>query len=302
MKKAMLAVCLVLFSVSNLFSQVSGNRIYGNSGYAQNKRAPVLNSGNLRTDNSRTDYAIEASVLFNSKPDSFVAVFGVAGEGADAIASNSKVNAVIENFRASLTRLGIAKDSVYVDFITQNRVYEYEAEAGFAQETLKGFETKKTVAIKYRSPELVEKLVSAAAEAKIFDLIKVDYIVEDFDSVRERLFDEAAKVIKAKESKYRKAFDANIKSIGLSIEKYDAFYPSNRYENYKAFESGAVTTRYSYGKNVLQLRKSSTFFYDPVPGAGFDKVLNEIGIEPTVQFTLLLRVDYDLIRDPVPQK
>ena len=290
MKRSILLAFVVLFLSVQAFAQVSGNRIYGNRGYAKNNRAPVLNTGSIGRG---ADYAIEASVLLNVEADSFVAVFAVSRFGRTAELSNANTNRVIEGFKSKLT--GVAENDVYVDFLTQNRVYNFEVEGDFAKEKLNGFETKKTVAIRYQDPKRFEEIVSMAASQGIFDLVKVDYVVKDFEKVRSKLFEEAVKVVKQKEERYRRSFDANIKSIGISVEKYDAFYPSDRYQDYTAFESGAVQTTYSARKTIIKTRKSSTFFYEPVNGSGFDKVVNEIGIKPKVQFTLLIRVDYKRI-------
>jgi uncharacterized protein YggE len=293
MKKAFLIVGLLFFVNSICFAQESGNRIYGNQGYSQNKRTPMFGDGNLM---SSGNFEIEASVLLNLKPDSFVAVFGVAQAAQSADESNNKANLQIDEFTKNLSGLGITKNDLYVDFITQNRIYDFEVKETVAQQYLQGFETKKTVAVKYRSRDQFEKILSAAAKAQIFDLIKVDYIVSDFDAVREKLFDEATKVIKQKEARYKNAFDMTIKSVGLAIEKYDAFYPAERYENYQAYESGSVqNTSYNNGKTFVYLRKGSTFFYEPLDGNKFDKIINPIGMEPTVQFTLYLQVQYRLI-------
>jgi hypothetical protein len=82
----------------------------------------------------------------------------------------------------------------------------------------------------------------------------------------------------------------------LAVEKYAAFYPAERYQGYQAFESGAAkTTDYRNVRTTITLRKSSTFFYEPLDANKFDKVINPIGIEPTVQFTLYLQVLYKLI-------
>lgn len=293
MKKAFLIFGLLFFVNSVCFAQESGNRIYGNQGYSQNKRNPPLGDGNLM---SSGNFQIEASVLLNIKPDSFVAVFGVAQSAQGADESNTKVNTQIDEFTKNLSGLGITKSDIYVDFITQNRIYDFEVKGDVAQQFLQGFETKKTIAVKYKSRDLFEKILSAAAKAQIFDLIKVDYIVSDFDSVREKLFDEATKVIKQKEVRYRTAFDMTMKAIGLAVEKYDAFYPAERYENYQAYESGsAQNTSYNNGKTFVYLRKGSTFFYEPLNGNKFDRIINPIGIEPTVQFTVYLQVQYKLL-------
>lgn len=292
MKKAILFFGLLFFINSIVFAQESGNRIYGNQGYYnQTRRQPTTNTGSLTTG-SYVFYSIEASVLTNLKPDAFVAVFGISDEAVNAAASNAKVNAKATALANSLGSLGITKDDIFVDFITQNRVYDYTTQGSSVSEKFTGFETKKTIAVRYKSRDSFEKIVSAAASLQIFDLIKVDYIISDFDAVRARLFDEAVKVIKAKETKYTTSFAVKLTPIGLANEKYDAFYPGESYQRYQAFESGDASTNYQSGTKV-EKRKSFTFYYEPIPASRFDATINPIGIEPIVQFTLYLRMDYE---------
>lgn len=293
MKKAFFVFSLLFFVNVISFAQESGNRIYGNQGYYnQSRRQPATNTGNLTSSNYTFQYSIESSVLMNMKPDAFVAVFGISDEAPTAAASNDKVNNKIDAFTRALSGLGVSKTDLFVDFITQNRVYDYTADGSAVTEKFSGFETKKTIAVRYKNRDLFEKLVTAAAGLQIFDLIKVDYIVSDFDAVKTRLFDEAVKIIKAKETKYVNSFGTKLIPVGLANERYDAVYPSESYQRYQAFESGEATTNYNYGTKVIK-RKSFTFYYEPLIGDKFDTMINPVGIEPLVQFTLYLRMDYD---------
>ncbi len=301
MKKVYLVLSLVFFVNLVSFAQESGNRIYGNRGYYNNQpHIPSLNQGNLQTHSS-SSYAVESSVLINIKPDSFVIVFGLAQVGANSDASNDKVNSVFANFTKDLSKIGITKDDTFVDFITQTRVYGYKTETvGQATNVIEipnGFETKKTIAVRYKSRDFFEKIVSIAAKNLIFDLIKVDYIVSDFESVRATLFDEAINVIKAKQAKYSNSLGIKLFPVGLAIEKYDVFYPSERYQAYQAFETGSASRSYNSQGVDIRERKSSTFYYEPLSASLFDKTITSVGIEPVVQYILYLKVDYDR-RDP----
>ena len=294
MKKCMLIV-FSLFAVVTASAQESGNRIYGNNGYYQQRQRLQANTGNL---GSSTDgFAIEASVLTNLKPDAFVVVFGVNDEGPNSATSNEKVNAKIADLMQRIKPLGIDATNVFTDFITQNRVYDFTVSGTQATENLTGFETKKTVAIRYKNRELFEKLVAAAADSQIFDLIKVDYIVSDFDSVRAELFKAAVKVLKGKEQKYANSLGVSLGVVGLSVEKYDVSYPSEAYQKYQAFETGDayVSNNQGTASRVVQ-RKGFTFFYDPFEASSFDSVLAPLGLEPAVQFSLYLRVQYEFKR------
>jgi len=292
MKK--LCLLFVLLSCAGTApAQEGGNRIYGNRGYYnQQRRQPTTNTGGLLASHRSNGYSIESSVLTNLKPDAFVAVFGIAEEEKSSAASNEKVNQKVERFAAALGGMGVTRDDIFVDFITQTRVYDYTVQGAQARENFSGFETKKTVAVRYRSRALFERILSAAAEQQIFDLIKVDYVVGDFDSVRARLFDAAVKVIKAKEARYAGSLGVTLRPVGLASEKYDAFYPSDSYERYQAYETGSAYTSHQNASTVVQ-RKSATFFYEPFDASRFDAVINPLGVEPVVQFTLYLRMDYE---------
>ena len=295
MKRVFLLIVLsscVLSNLSAVYPQESGNRIYGNRGYYTQKRQLPTNTGQLAPNQS--GWSIEASVLTNLRPDAFVIVFGVNQEGLGASASNQKVNMKVADLAKALVPLGVGRDDIFVDFITQARVYDYTVEGARATENHTGFETKKTIAIRYTRRELFEQIVTAAADLQIFDLIKVDYIVKDFDAVRKRLFEEAVKVIKTKEKTYIKSFGITLNPLGLAGERYDAFYPSDSYQRYQAYETGDAYAYTSSGttSKVVQ-RKSFTFFYEPIEPSPYDTVLQPLGIEPVVQFSLYLRMLYD---------
>lgn len=293
LKCVLIFLCLLV--VVPVSAQESGNRIYGNSGYVQQRKTLQFNSGAL--GNSNDGYAIEASVMTSLKPDAFVVVFGVNDEGANAANSNDKVNAKIADLVQQIKPWGITANDIFVDFITQNRVYDFTVSGTQAAEKLTGFETKKTIAIRYKSRELFEKIVSAAADSRIFDLIKVDYVVSDFDSVRTRLFEAAVKVLKSKEQKYASALGVTLASLGLSVERYDVSYPAEAYQRYQAFETGDASVYNPQGQTsrVVQ-RKSFTFFYEPFEASRFDTVLAPMGLEPAVQYTIYLRMQYEFKR------
>lgn len=294
MKKCALPI-LLLFAVIPTFGQEAGNRIYGNNGYYQQKKHLQINRGDI--GHASDGYSIEASVLTNLKPDAFVVVFGVNEEGPNAAASNEKVNAKLNDLIQKVKPFGITSNDVFVDFITQNRVYDFTVAGTQATEKLTGFETKKTVAIRYKSRELFERIVRAAADSQIFDLIKVDYIVSDFEAVRASLFDAAVKVIKSKHEKYTSSLGVSLGAVGLSMEKYNVSYPSEAYQRYQAFETGEAYVHNPQGTSsrVVQ-RKSFTFFYDPSEASVFDSVLVPLGLEPAVQFSVYLRMQYTVRR------
>jgi Protein of unknown function (DUF541) len=263
MKKALLMLGLLFFVNSICFAQVAGNQIYADQNYSnQNRtRQPKESDGDLKTNETRF-YSIESSVLLNVKPDAFMVVFGFDRLGSTSENSNSQVNVVFDEFTKDLLTLGIPKEDIFVDFITQTTT--------IVDQTTRAFQTKKTISIRYKDRKLFEKIVSLAASKSIFDLVKVDYIVSNYERIRADLFEQASQIIKAKHQKYVDTFGLTLTPKSLSVEKYDAFYPSERYVGYQ-----------------------KSFYYQPVNQNGFDRIINPVGVEPLVQFTINLTMDYD---------
>ena len=288
MKKISSLIITILLGASFLQAQESGNRNYGSQ-----RRKPPTNSGALVGASSGRDvYFIEANVAMNMKADAYIAVFGLSQEALTAAESNAKINTQIAGFVRDLESLGVKRSDVFVDFITQNKVYDYTTNGSVTTEKFTGFETKKNVAIRYNDREILEKIITAAAKSSIFDLIKIDYVVGDIKTVHAKLYEEAVKIVKQKEAAYANSFGIKLSPTNLANEKYDAFYPGELYAVYQAFEAGS--TYGDYEKRVIQQRKTKTFYYEPLDPSDFDSVINQVGIEPMVQFTLYLRMQYEL--------
>ncbi|MEZ5305663.1 MAG: SIMPL domain-containing protein [Pyrinomonadaceae bacterium] len=299
MKKALFLLVLCLSIAQTLWAQEAGNRIYSNKGYYSNQnRKPFLGNGSLAGPR-QFEYSIEAAVLYPMKADAYVAVFGIERDGKTAEGSNRGVDAAVDALKRKFAGLGISGDDVFVDFIAQTPVFKFETKNGGKSivEVPAGFSTKKTVAFRYKDRALIDKLVALAAEEAVFDLIKVDYVVADFESVRERLFEEATEVLLAKKARYEKRLGIELFTLSLANENYDAVYPFESYQKYKAFETGNYDIGDSDAAVTLQ-RKSETFYYEPLDSAKFDRVLAKPELGPMVQFTLYLRLN--CLRGSVP--
>lgn len=289
MKKILPIFILVLFCQIFAFAQEVGNSAYGTQ-----RRKPQINSGVLTgsADGKAQVYFVEANVLMNMKADAYVAVFGLVQEAATSAESNGKVNAQVAGFIKDLESLGIRRNDIFVDFITQNKIYDFTTSGSTVTEKFSGFETKKNIAVRYKDRESLEKFLSAAAKNSIFDLIEVNYVVGDISGIHAKLFEEAVRIIKQKEASYTNSFGIKLSPTNLANEKYDAFYPGELYAGYQAFEAG--TTSGDYNRTIVRQRKTSTFYYQPLEASSFDSVINQMSIEPVVQFTLYLRLQYDL--------
>jgi uncharacterized protein YggE len=292
MKKIMLLLLLICTCKFVVPAQESGNSVYN----AGKRKTSGVATGNLYSADSKDvvpSSFLEANVLMNIKADEYLAVFGLMQESATILDGNKKMDVQINDFITALQSLGINNSDIFIDFITQNRIYDFSVAKSSAVEKFQGFELKKNIAVRYKDKSLLEKMLAAASKSSIFDLIKVDYIVSDMTGMRDKLLEEAAKIVRKKEEIYTRMLGIKMRPAVVVTEKFNAFFPSEMYSSYTAFESGNVDPRYR-DVSVVEKRKASTFYYNPLHPGEFDATINSVGVEPVVQLTLYLRVKYVL--------
>jgi uncharacterized protein YggE len=299
MKRSLILCLIIISSAAVCFAQASGNIGYSQAGGNAKADQNEKNKRNLVKEDappSATSMFIDASVLMNVKADEYVALFGVAQECNTVAECNQKMDATIKEFSGELKRLGIGGEDIYVDFAAQNKIYGYEVSGSIAKEKLVGFELKKNVSIHYRDKSLLDRLVIAASQSRIFDLIKVDYIVRDTGAVENRLMEEATRIVKQKAARYEKLLEIKLlPPAQVYAERPSIYFPTELYDSYTAYESEDMSSNFDREKYTVQgARKSRTFFFNPLNADGFDYVVDPVVIEPVVQFTLFLRVKYEI--------
>lgn len=307
-------VCLVMLFVfaHTAQAQVSGNIAYsqekGNATSYENKKTfQEVPSGNVFLGNNTVVF--ETSVLMNVKADEYVVTLAVEQECANVEECSEKLDSRLNNFIAALSAIGIQKENAFVDFVAQNRIYDFDVSKNLAKEKQVGFVIKKNILIYYQDKFLTDKIVTIAAKYGIYDLVKVDYLVKDTAGVKKKLLEEGLAVIKDKEAKYASTFGFRFRYyVSVEREKYNTYFPTQMYNTYSAYETGKISRNGIYANNyinvnsnnnqlrVQETRKSATFFYDPLNAENFDQIINPVVNEPVVQFTLFLRVKYELDR------
>jgi uncharacterized protein YggE len=278
-----------------VIGQHAGNAIYGTS----NNSYYTKSSNRNNQIQSGKKFLISSNILFLAPADRYVAVFGLIQEGKNIQECNASIEKRMANFLQALKGFGIKKEAVFVDAITQGRIYSYtlNKEENVAKETLKGFEIKKNVIISYTQNSLLDKIMTAAANEAIYDLIKVDYIVDNPDKIYETLYKEALKVIEAKKAIYLELSEKE--HFGYpEIIKFEkgSIQPVEAYRSYTAHESNQVSVegyaRYSNLKKVTA-RRIATHYFEAAPSANFDQIINEYSLAPCVQFVLRLDLRYE---------
>src|SRR6185503_6857163 len=158
MKAIPFLIPIIFFFGGDAFSQEAGSIVYG----TPKQRSSSVTTTSLSATEPKGSVPVsfvEANVLMNVKADEYIAVFALAQEGPTLPDGNQKLSAQINQFITGLENLGIKTNDLFVDFIAQNRIYDFTVADNSARESLSGFEVKKNLAIRYRDRGLLDRML-----------------------------------------------------------------------------------------------------------------------------------------------
>ena len=313
MKKLFIPLCFSLLCTyaqaqiaGNAVISSAGNNIYNNPNYGP---APVDLS--ITPYSSSFSQLMEANVMINVKATSFVATFSLTQFAKTVEEAEAAMKSRTELFRNMLTQTNSGAQYVFVDPVSMVPTYEMELTEKKLSKTYNevpsGFEIKKNVQITFREQNQINDIISIAAKAEVYDLVKVDYNVEDKDAILEQLRNEALRILMDKKRVMEQAgIFTRFTNVG---EKQGSAFPSERYVQYTAYKAStapyqlvnykkgqpAQTVQYNYAD------KQKTVYYEKVIDKQFDKVINPVVFEPMVQVYFSLKGQF-VIYDPEKEK
>ncbi|MEM1137635.1 MAG: SIMPL domain-containing protein, partial [Bacteroidota bacterium] len=223
---------LILPQVS--FSQRSGNQVYGNNNYYNNKTISSLESV-YSTD---TSLVISSKILLNKAPDLLVVSLGIQEEGKTVKICNEAITARINKLFENLKSIEIKKEDFYVDFISQAKLYDFETAQNKIEQFEKGFEIKKNIIIRLNKPSDFDKLIELCAEQEIYDIIKADYINTEVEKIYSEMYNEGVKIVEWKKKRYlQNSNQTMLSSSRIKKDQFYSIYPKTQYKQYEAVES-----------------------------------------------------------------
>jgi uncharacterized protein YggE len=285
-------IVIFLLTTLTVFGQHSGNYVTEkNYNYSQIQEQANVNKLYI----SDSTFVIQAKVLKNVIADSYVITIGVSEYAKTLKEANIKIDERIQKFISVLkSKFQIPASDIYIDMTTQTQVADYKVTGNYAEQYISGFEQKKNIIVNLKNIKDLDNIVILASEYEIYDLAKVDYIVTDINQIYTQLFQTAMEVINSKKDLYVKATNTKLKKTSqIYGESFYSFSPTQLYKDY----APNVTTEYysydSYSKRK-DLKKNTTYYYDHINYSGFDKVVNPIVIEPTVEYVLNLHIKFEI--------
>ena len=296
-EKWKLIIALLLLNVLSVSAQISGNQVYGKNNYNGNNYNQETLPNNSKVSINDNVLSVSVKILLNKKADGFVMTLGLNEEDETVAGCSKKITARITGFIERMKSLGVKKENVYIDFISQTKIYDFEVNGMNSEQIEKGFEIKKNIIVSTSNVNSLEKIIALASDFEIHDVIKVEYYNNETDAIHNSLFDEALVLAEAKKIRYMKAFGKRIIGTPTATEEFATVFPKTQYNTYQAFETAEIQTNYNNRSPYLKkiARKNKTFYYDGISSAGFDKVINpnqtEVGIQYVMTITMHYKID-----------
>ena len=302
MKKHLLIPLLFIFSISS--AQHKGN--YEDQDFLIS-RQNVLLSGNAHTYNPTvqqqlnkslnpsTTLFIDIKALQNVTAATYTAVFNISQIGETAEETNRLVNERIDNIKDKLKLKGILSKDIVKDVISFVPVYEIEVEKKLFSKTYtevpKGFELQQNIHIQFTNTNQFEDILTACAENEIYNLVKVDYFIDNIAEVYKNLQSEILKLVEDKKAYY--------KTLGFDLSKYDVsiaddkfcYFPKDFYRSYQAFNSVSFEAL-KKDKGITTAKKQTSYYYQPLTYQDYDLVINPSIVEPVTQVGMNIKLQF----------
>ncbi|MEM9888254.1 MAG: SIMPL domain-containing protein [Bacteroidota bacterium] len=242
---------------------------------------------------------LSINALSNQRASSYTAIFNVVQIGQTAESTNASLNQQITAFTDALETIGIQKEDWYVDMVNFLPKYEYDVSKKlFSKKTFKeipiGFELQKNVHIRFDDPAVLDEIVTAAAQQEIYDIVKVDYFVNNPQAIYSELRQAAMDYAQNIKLQYRDLKISLDSSYVIAAENAWVAYPGDRYETYQAFSSQKLSNKQQSSSKVDKADKPTSRFYDAIAANNYDIVINPEILEPAVQFSYNLVLRFTL--------
>lgn len=300
MKNNVLTVLLILIFFGNVTAQHKGN-------YDQISRQNVLHSGNAtiynptvqqqinKVLNPSTHVFIDVKALQNVEATTYTAIFNISQIGPTADSTNLLINQRIDKIKNELKSIGITDDDFAIDVISFVPNYEIEVQKKLFSKTYtevpNGFELQQNLHIQFTKTNQFETILTACAKSEIYNLVKVDYYIENIAEVYKNLQTKLLKLIEEKKAYYKiLGFDLADYNVAIADDQY-CYFPKDFYQSYQAFNSVSFEA-IKKKKGVTAVKKQTSYYYQPLSYENYDVVVNPSILEPVVQIGINIRLQY----------
>jgi uncharacterized protein YggE len=268
----------------------------GNSNYHET----VMHHDVAKAEVNDQEATLSVSGILNARAETFVGIFNVKQVGESAETTDALMTARIRKFKHALGKSGIDTSAVHTDMVSFVPKYDFNVINKLFSKTYNevpdGFELQKNVIIRYNQISEIDAIVTAAASAEIYDLVKVDYFIPDVKKRYDELRLKCLEILKERIKSYE-AVGMKLDTLEKTFaEDFGTILPQHRYAQYQAVARPSIeAVKRSTSGASLKFRSAeltSSRYYEAISYEGYDVVINPIIYEPMVQLTYQVKIKF----------
>ncbi|MDB9720486.1 SIMPL domain-containing protein [Winogradskyella sp.] len=236
---------------------------------------------------------IDVKALQNVSATTYTAVFNVSQIGTTAEDTNTLMKTRINAIKKRLLGIGITQNNMAIDVISFVPNYEVEVTKKLFSKTYtevpKGFELQQNIHIQFTKTSQFEAVLEACAKSEVYNLVKVDYFIEDIKAVYKNLQEQLLQLIDDKKAYYKiLGFDLSTYNVAIADDKY-CYFPKDFYQSYQAYNSVSFDALKT-NKGITTAKKQTSYYYQPLTYEHYDVVINPSILEPVVQIGMNIKL------------
>jgi hypothetical protein len=150
---------------------------------------------------------------------------------------------------------------------------------------------QKNISVLFKKPDQLDAITASALNSEIYDIVKVDYFINNMSALKDTLRNACIAELKKKIGTYEiiglkpDNMDKNIS------ESFASVYPPSRYVSYQAFTRPSLSAA-KKKQSFTEIPKITSKYYNQQDYTLYDIVINPVVTEPVVQLSYSVLVKY----------
>jgi len=240
------------------------------------------------------EIVVEVNGMMNITADSYVALFNLVQVGETMEDTDNIMQSRINAFKEKLNMLGIRENDVKSDLISFVPRYDIQTESKIFSKSYNeipsGYEMQKNISVSFKEPALIDKILSSALQSEIYDIVKVDYFIDNLEQKRDSLRSKCFNEIKKKTAIYNTLGIKTDEMDKLVSDNFFTIYPQTRYASYQAFNRPSLNI--ARKKSINEVTKITSQYYRQHDSNEYDVIINPVITEPVIQLSYSVIVKY----------
>ena len=288
---------LSLSAVAPAMAQMAANSIEANDD--SSPRSNDFAAPSLTVNEAQNLITVDGSSEIRVKPTQIRLVMAAVSEAETANECQTKAAELVQRIASGWQALGIAKESIFEDFISILPVHEFEEttwkELTVLREVLVRYRFQTNLHVQLTDNEQARRALKVAFESGVTDIVSLDYWSPDLESAKSKALQQAIAVAR---NKSRILFDPELfpkkPNLVNIAESARVILPREMYTSYTNTIEQSASIPYNWRENiprVMAARPKTTYYRGPVLTG--DSLSTQLPMEPEISVVSKVKLYFE---------